>query len=114
MSRMTMRVSRDSGRTWSRERTVQGEGPPPAWAPCPPCQCPRCGEGRDMTVPDPAIESVRAALERDLTPCSGCGQMPRLEVTATPVAGDRPPLISVTCRCGCPPRRYPSKETQDG
>ncbi|MEU2605803.1 hypothetical protein [Streptomyces albus] len=67
-----------------------------------------------MTVPDPAIASVRAALESDLTPCSGCGQTPRLEVTATPVAGDRPPLISVTRCCGCPPRRYPSKETQDG
>ncbi|EPD95371.1 hypothetical protein ACH4LN_28940 [Streptomyces albus] len=67
-----------------------------------------------MTAPDPAIASVRAALERDLTPCSGCGQMPRLDVTTTPVAGDPPSIISVTPHCACPPRTYPTKETDDG
>ncbi|MFF9556978.1 hypothetical protein ACF1DY_14315 [Streptomyces albus] len=66
-----------------------------------------------MTVPDPAIASVRAALERDLSPCSGCGQTPQLDVTTTPVAGDYPPLISVTPRCACPPRQYPVKEPTD-
>ncbi|MDI6408149.1 hypothetical protein QLX52_04730 [Streptomyces albus] len=67
-----------------------------------------------MTAPDPAIASVRAALERDLTTCSGCGQMPRLDVTTTPVAGDYPPIISVTLRCACPPPQYPTKEPTDG
>lgn len=67
-----------------------------------------------MTEPDPAIASVRAALERDLTTCSGCGQMPRLDVTTTPVAGDPPSIISVSRRCACPPRTYPTKEPTDG
>ncbi len=111
MSRMTIRVSRDSGRTWTRERTVKGEGPPPEWVPCPPCACPRCTKG---SVPDSALASVRAALERDLTLCSDCGQMPRLDVTTTPVTGDYPPIISVTRHCACPPRAYPTKEPGDG
>ncbi|MEW2453002.1 hypothetical protein [Streptomyces albus] len=111
MSRMTIRVSRDSGRTWTRERTVKGGGLPPVWVPCPPCACPRCTES---TAPDPALDSVRAALERDLTPCSDCGQMPCLEVTTTPVAGDYPPIISVTRRCACPSRKYPTEEPTDG
>ncbi|MFF9554719.1 hypothetical protein ACF1DY_02655 [Streptomyces albus] len=49
MSRMTIRVSRDSGRTWTRERTVRGKGRPPATMSEPPCRCPRCTKerGRD-------------------------------------------------------------------
>ncbi|MFF8284203.1 hypothetical protein ACF1DY_22935 [Streptomyces albus] len=67
-----------------------------------------------MTAPDPALASVRAALERDLTPCTSCGQMPRLDVTTTPVAGNPPSIISVTRRCACPPPQYPTKEPADG
>jgi hypothetical protein len=41
--RMTLRVSRDGGRTWSRRRTVRADKRAPlevssVW---PPCQCPR-------------------------------------------------------------------------
>ncbi|WP_078616353.1 hypothetical protein [Streptomyces albus] len=67
-----------------------------------------------MTKPDPAIASVRAALERDLGPCSDCRQMPRLDVTTTPVAGDYPSIISVSRHCACPPPQYPTKEPADG
>ncbi|GAA2616651.1 hypothetical protein GCM10009863_33020 [Streptomyces axinellae] len=48
---MTIRVSRDSGRTWSRKRTVrEGEEtrPAPLSRPMeyPPCACPRCRKER--------------------------------------------------------------------
>ncbi|RZB17142.1 hypothetical protein StrepF001_20390 [Streptomyces sp. F001] len=41
---MTMRVSRDSGRTWGSERAVfaTDDLPPLLTSEWPPCQCPRC------------------------------------------------------------------------
>lgn len=49
---MTLRVSRDSGRTWGPERAVfPAEGLPPLitteW---PPCQCRRCTRRRTRTA----------------------------------------------------------------
>jgi hypothetical protein len=49
---MTMRVSRDSGRTWEPERIVFGgdDLAPLVTSAWPPCQCPRCagrGKGSD-------------------------------------------------------------------
>ncbi|WP_326809615.1 hypothetical protein OHB04_22915 [Streptomyces sp. NBC_01775] len=45
MSAMTLRISRDTGRTWD-ERTVRTTKPPPlGWSMrYPPCRCPRCRE----------------------------------------------------------------------
>ncbi len=57
------------------------------------------------TERDPAVGSVRAALERDLTPCSGCGQMPTLIVGTETVNAKYPPIITVDRRCACPPRK---------
>lgn len=49
-STMTLRVSRDGGRTWGRARTVREDlrvPPEPLCQPMlyPPCRCPRCREG---------------------------------------------------------------------
>ncbi|MEU2086604.1 hypothetical protein ABZ569_32630 [Streptomyces albus] len=57
------------------------------------------------TEQDPAVGSVRAALERDLTPCSDCGQMPTLIVGTETVNADYPPIITVDRRCACPTRK---------
>ncbi len=51
MTTMTLRVSRDSGRTWGRTWTVREDErvpPEPLVRPleCPPCECPHCCEGR--------------------------------------------------------------------
>ncbi len=43
---LTLRVSRDSGRTWSPKVTYEpGREAPPIESPgrFPPCQCPKCG-----------------------------------------------------------------------
>ncbi|MEU5840125.1 hypothetical protein ABZ820_41680 [Streptomyces diacarni] len=47
MSVMTIRVSRDAGRTWRRRRTVRRKlgQPPPATSLLAPCECPRCRKG---------------------------------------------------------------------
>jgi hypothetical protein len=46
---MTMRVSRDSGRTWSRMKTYSPKGilVPLMSSIWPPCECPRCAEKND-------------------------------------------------------------------
>lgn len=44
---MTIRVSRDSGRTWTPKRTVVPDATkPPARSDYPPCRCPKCRTGR--------------------------------------------------------------------
>lgn len=49
---MTLRVSRDGGRTWGPLREINSTEPllPVSWPEYPPCACPRCrpsaGEGR--------------------------------------------------------------------
>ncbi|GAA2603579.1 hypothetical protein GCM10009863_16440 [Streptomyces axinellae] len=52
MTTMTLRVSRDSGRTWSRRLVVREDAdkpPRPVSRPLeyPPCACPRCTQGGD-------------------------------------------------------------------
>ncbi|WP_078882726.1 hypothetical protein [Streptomyces albus] len=58
-----------------------------------------------MTEHDPAVGSARTALERDLSRCPGCGQMPTLIVGAETVNPEYPPIITVHRRCACPSRK---------
>ena len=47
VSTMTIRVSRDTGRSWTRWRTFRETGPPPATQAEPPCRCALCPQERD-------------------------------------------------------------------
>lgn len=47
--RMTLRISRDGGRTWEKRRTVQGRDPERLTdsGAFPACTCPRCMKAAD-------------------------------------------------------------------
>ncbi|MET7640151.1 sialidase family protein [Streptomyces sp. NPDC005438] len=51
--RMTLRISRDGGRTWSGPRYVVSTDPPLEFSPgsFPPCRCPRCTTQRTPDTP---------------------------------------------------------------
>ncbi len=111
VSSMTIRVSRDEGRTWSRTRIVVEDerGPPeplerPMFSPRAPAPAAR---GATAMAPDPAVARIVRKARAETGRCPACGKAPRVSGREDPQP-KADAWVVITGRCACTPASGPA------
>jgi hypothetical protein len=111
VSVMTIRVSKDTGRSWGRRRRFLGGAGVGAgagtWAPLvtmswPPCRCPGCtaaARSRGATGADRAVAAITQAARAEAIRCPRCRQERRVSGSEVVQGGYRPVVVTGTCAC---------------
>lgn len=102
MGVMTIRVSRDAGRSWGRQRRFRA-GTPLVTTTWPPCRCPGCSaaaaSSASATRAEGAVAAITQAARAEATRCPHCRQERRVFGSEVAQGSYRPVVVTGTCAC---------------